>query len=150
ERASLFGKRLVVAVETGEGARLNEPLIEELTGSDKITARRMRENFWTFDPTHKVMLCTNHTPVVRGTDHALWRRLKLIPFSVVTPDHEQDKALPRKLAAERPVPLAWCVRGCLEWQESGLGSPDVVTDTTNQYRREEDVIGGFLSESCVL
>src|SRR3954447_14127561 len=79
ERADLFGKRLVVAIETGEGTRINETLIKELTGSDKIRARRMREDPWEFDPTHKVLLGTNHKPAVQGTDHAIWRRLKMLP-----------------------------------------------------------------------
>ncbi len=100
--ADLFGKRLVLAIESGEGARIDETLVKELTGSDPIRARRMRENHWEFRPTHKIMLCTNHAPRVRGTDHAIWRRLKLVPFSVTIPDDKQDKALPDKLAAELP------------------------------------------------
>ncbi len=89
--ADLFGKRFVAAVETGEGRRLNEPLVKELTGGDRITARRMREDFWQFDPSHKIWLATNHRPVIRGTDEGIWRRLKLIPFTVQFP---QDNRMP--------------------------------------------------------
>ncbi len=115
ELAALFGKRLVVTIETDDGRRLAEGLVKQLTGSDKITARRMREDFWQFDPTHKVLLATNHKPEVRGTDHAIWRRLRLIPFDVVIPDEHQDKDLPLKLEAERAGILAWAVQGCLAW-----------------------------------
>ena len=80
--AGLHGKRFVVCTETSEGARLDEALVKEMTGGDAITARRMREDFWTFAPTHKIALVTNHKPTVRGTDHAIWRRLRLIPFTV--------------------------------------------------------------------
>ena len=148
ERAALFGKRLVVAIETGEGARLNEVMVKELTGGDQITARRMREDYWSFWPTHKVFLCTNHRPTVRGTDHAIWRRLKLIPFNVTIASDKQDKALPEKLAAELPGILAWCVRGCLEWQEDGLNPPEEVEAATTQYKQDEDTLGAFLAENC--
>ena len=80
--ADLFRKRLLVAAESAEGGRINEERIKALTGSDPITARRMREDFWQFDPTHKLILVTNHKPEVRGTDHAIWRRLRLVPFAV--------------------------------------------------------------------
>ena len=148
ERAALFGKRLVVAIETGEGARLNEVMVKELTGGDQITARRMREDYWSFWPTHKVFLCTNHRPTVRGTDHAIWRRLKLIPFNITIANDKQDKALPEKLAAELPGILAWCVRGCLEWQEDGLNPPAEVEAATTQYKQDEDTLGAFLAENC--
>src|SRR5262249_46370128 len=96
DRADLFGKRLVGAIEKAEGRRLDETMVKELTGGDKIRARRMREDSWEFDPTHKIMLCTNHRPVIKGTDAAIWRRPKLIPFNVTIPDAERDKALPEK------------------------------------------------------
>jgi putative DNA primase/helicase len=146
--ARLFGKRLVVAVETQEGARLDEALVKELTGGDPITARRMREDPWQFAPTHKAVLVTNHKPEIRGTDHGIWRRIRLVPFTVRIPDEEQDKRLPEKLRDELPGILAWCVRGCLAWQEEGLEPPDEVKAATKTYRDEQDVIGEFLADHC--
>jgi P4 family phage/plasmid primase-like protien len=115
ELADLFGARLVASVEVEDGRRLAESLVKQLTGGDRIKARRMREDFWEFAPTHKVFLAANHKPVVRGTDHAIWRRIKLVPFDVVIPKGEQDSRLPKKLRAELPGILAWAVHGCLEW-----------------------------------
>jgi putative DNA primase/helicase len=149
ERADLQGKRLVVAIETGEGRRLNEVFIKEATGGDKIRARRMREDFWEFWPTHKIMLCTNHRPVVKGTDHAIWRRIRLIPFVVRIDDDRADRRMIEKLAAELPGILAWCVRGCIAWQRSGLDAPEDVTKATDGYRAEMDILGSFLTEMCV-
>jgi putative DNA primase/helicase len=150
ELATLHGKRLIVAIETAGGARLNESLIKELTGSDPITTRRMREDFWTFDPTHKVILATNHRPKVRGTDHAIWRRLKLVPFDVTIPDDQADRTVPERLRAEYPGILAWAVRGCLEWQETGLRPPGTVDTATTAYRTSQDVVGQFLTECCTV
>src|SRR5262249_40212048 len=90
ELAGLFGRRLAIAVETNDGARLNEALVKDLTGGDRLTVRRMREDFWSFDPTHKLILCTNHKPRITGRDHAIRRRLRLVPFKRRFTHQEQD------------------------------------------------------------
>jgi len=148
ERADLFGKRFVFAIETEKGRRLAEVFVKEATGGDPIRARRMREDFWEFWPTHKVFLGTNHKPVITGTDHAIWRRIRLVPFTVIIPDEKQDLTLPDKLEAELSGILAWAVRGCLDWQKDGLGEPDEVQQATAGYRAEMDTVGGFIAECC--
>jgi putative DNA primase/helicase len=146
--ARLFGKRLVVCVETHEGARLDEGLVKELTGGDPVTARRMREDPWQFNPTHKAILITNHKPQITGTDDGIWRRQRLIPFTVRIPDDRQDKGLADKLRQELPGILAWLVGGCLEWQREGLEPPEEVKAATQQYRSENDLLMGFIGEQC--
>lgn len=150
ERVFLFGKRLVVDMESEDGARLNESLIKQLTGSDAITARGMNQDFWTFDPTHKLWLCTNHKPVIRGTDHAIWRRPKLVPFEVKIEERDKIKNFPALLKAEYPGILARCVRGCLDWQKNGLAVPKEVADATAQYRSEQDSLRAFIEEECTI
>jgi putative DNA primase/helicase len=148
--ADLHGMRLVALVESGEGERLAESLVKELTGGDRIRARRMHQDFFEFAPTHKVLMATNHKPRVTGTDHAIWRRLRPVPFQVAIPDAEQDKHLPEKLRAELPGILTWCVQGCLNWQRDGLGAPSDVLAATGDYPDEEDAVGTFLVECCTL
>jgi len=150
DKASLFGMRLVVDLESAEGARLNEALVKQLTGSDRISARRMREDFWTFQPTHKLVLCTNNQPAVGETKSAIWRRLKLIPFTVEIPEAEQRQELPTLLKAEYPGILAWAVRGCAAMAKEGLQTPKVIQDATLEYRAEEDVIGRFIEDECII
>jgi putative DNA primase/helicase len=149
ERASLFGKRLVSCNESEEGQQVAEALVKALTGGNRICARRMNEDFWEFDPTHKIILATNHRPQVRGTDHAIWRRIKLVPFDVIIPDDEQDKKLDEKLAGEYPGILRWLVAGCLDWQRDGLGTPNEVLAATKKYRHDEDVFAKFVDACCV-
>ena len=148
--ARLRGARFVTASETGEGRRLAESLIKDLTGQDTITARFMRAEWFDFTPTHKLWLSTNHKPEIRGTDPAIWRRIRLIPWSVAIPPAEQDKRLPDKLRKERAGILAWAVRGCLQWQKMGLGEPDEVRRATGEYRAEMDPLRDFFAERCVV
>ena len=153
EQADLFGKRLVVCQETGEGRRFNETLVKQLTGGDGITARRMHEDFWQFNPTHKLWLSTNHKPEIRGTDHAIWRRIRLIPFNVKFTDDgpaRKDPEMEAKLTAELPGILAWAIKGCLYWQRQGLKPPAAVADATAGYQAEMDVLAAWLAECCIV
>jgi putative DNA primase/helicase len=148
ELADLFGMRFVASIEVEDGSRLAESLVKQLTGGDRIKARRMRQDFWEFEPTHKVFMACNHKPQVRGTDNAIWRRIRLVPFTETIPPAEQDKHLPEKLREERAGILAWAVEGCLEWRREGLQAPDEVRQATGAYRAEMDVLGAFLRECC--
>jgi len=148
--ARLKGARLVTAAESDEGKRLAEALIKDLTGGDTIAARFMRAEWFDFRPQCKIWLATNHKPTIKGTDKAIWDRIKLIPFEVIIPDEEQDRRLIERLKAELPGILAWAVRGCLEWYQDGLGIPDVVTTATGRYRDEMDVLGAFIADRCEL
>jgi len=150
EVADLFGKRLVVTTEVEDGRRFAEALLKQLTGGDRIRARRMREDHWEFDASHKFLLAANHRPIIRGTDHAIWRRIHLVPFEVKIPEERKDKDLPDKLRAELPGILAWLVAGCLDWQQGGLRVPAPVRSATASYRAEMDTLGDFLADCCVV
>ena len=91
--ARLHGARLVATSEIDAGRHMAEALVKSLTGGDRITARFMKTNFFEFEPTHTLWLAANHKPVIRGTDTAIWRRIKLIPFDVSIPVKDQDPDL---------------------------------------------------------
>lgn len=150
ELADFHGKRLVTICETGDGQRLDERLLKEVTGGDTIRARRMREDFWQFTPSHSTVLVTNHKPVVRGTDYGIWRRLRLIPFTVTIPLERQDKQLPKKLRDELPLILRWMVQGCLEYQKCGLHAPACVMAATETYKQDSDTFATWFNESMEL
>jgi putative DNA primase/helicase len=150
ERADLFGKRFVATIETDEGRRIAEALMKQLTGGDRVRARWVFRDFFEFDQTWKIHLAANHKPAVRGTDHAVWRRIKLIPWTVTIADAEKDKHLLDKLKGELPGILRWAVEGCLAWQRYGLGEPEEVTRATDAYRVEQDLLAAFLQECCVV
>lgn len=150
EYADLHGRRLVIASESGEAGRLNEELVKRLTGGDRIKARRMKQDFFEFDPSHLLILQTNHKPRVTGTDEGVWRRLRLIPFTVTVPENKRDPRLSDKLRAEASGILAWAFQGYRRYQEIGLRAPAAVTAATADYRSASDQVGAFLSEHCII
>lgn len=148
--ARLKGARLVTASETEDNRRFAEAFVKDLTGGDTITARFMRAEFFEFRPECKIVLATNHRPVVRGTDDAIWTRLRLVPFTVTIPEQDRDPQLRDKLIAESAGIMAWAIKGCLQWQQSGLAPPDEVTAATKAYRSDMDVLGAFIDDCCQL
>ncbi len=144
--ARLKSARFVTSVEPNEGMRLNEGLMKQLTGGDKVTARKLFEDEFEFKPEFKLWLATNHKPIIRGTDLGIWRRLHLIPFTVEIPEDKVDKNLKFKLKSELKGILKWAIEGCLLWQKEGLKLPQAVMQATKEYRNEMDVISTFLEE----
>lgn len=148
--ARLKGARYVFSVEPEEGKRLRESLVKELTGGDTISARFLHQEFFDYKATFKIWIATNHKPVIKGTDNAIWRRIRLIPFNCSIPECEQvpmNEFLER-LKAEWPGILLWGLQGYQEWKKWGLAIPDEIKEATKTYREEMDVLADFLNECC--
>ena len=146
--ARLRGARFVAATEIGEGRRLNEPLIKRLTGGDTLVARYLRQEYFEFQPQFTPWLATNHKPEIRGTDEAIWRRIRLVPFTETIPPAERDEQLKEKLALELPGILNWALDGCAAWQNDGLAEPEAVRAATDEYRADQDELGNFIADRC--
>jgi putative DNA primase/helicase len=146
--AMLRGARVVMAQETEDGQRWAESKIKALTGGDPVTARFMRQDFFTYQPQFKLLIAGNHKPSLRNVDEAVRRRLNLVPFTITIPEEERDTELSAKLKSEWPGILAWAIQGCLTWQRDGLQPPNAVKSATDNYLAEEDALGRFLEERC--
>ena len=117
----------------------------------KIKATRTYENPIEFPETHKLWMDTNSKPMIRAADdQATFNRLHPIPFTVTIPDSEIDKALPRKLLAEAEGILAWAVAGAREWRRNGLQKPSEVAAANDDWKAENDQLGRFIAECCVV
>jgi putative DNA primase/helicase len=144
--AKLHGFRLVVAQETEKGRRWDETKIKSMTGGDRMTARFMRCDFFDFVPKFKLWIVGNHKPRLDNVDEAMRRRMLLIPFLVQIPPEDRDPSLAEKLKAEWPAILRWMIDGCLEWQRIGLAPPKIVTEATEQYFGDQDMIKQWLED----
>ena len=150
EIADLCAKRLVVASETKDGEELKVAQVKRLTGNARIKARYMRQDFFEFDRTFKLVMMTNHKPVISEQTNAIWRRIRLIPFSIIIPKEKQDGELGEKLRAEWSGILNWLIQGCLDWQRNGLQEPDEIETATDEYRQEQAPLKAFFEERCSL
>lgn len=148
-QVDLMGTRLAVVSETDKGAQMAEATAKQLTGGDRIKARKLYQPLVEFMPSHTLLMVTNHPPKVSGDDEAMWRRLSVIRFDVVIPEDRRDGKLPQKLRLDAEAILAWAVQGLADYQAEGLNPPDAVLGATADYRGKSDHLGQFLDECCV-
>jgi len=148
EIARLKGARLVLTQETQKGRRWDEPKLKALSGGDRLTGRFMRQDFFDFDPTHKILILGNHKPGLSAVNEAIRRRLLLTLFNVVIPPGKRDPDLSSKLVPEHPAILRWMLDGCLEWQRDGLMVPDSVWEASKQYFANQDTTEQWFDD-CV-
>ncbi len=146
--ARLPGARLVTAAEPPEGARLDEAKVKEMASGEPMTVRHLNQGFFEFRPVLKAFISTNHKPVIRGTDHGIWRRIRLIPFTVQIPEDEIDRDLETKLIGESEGILQWLLTGVEEWFALGLCPPAKAIAAVEEYRADEDPVGEFLKARC--
>lgn len=147
--APLRGVRLTVSAESNKGSRLDEGLIKQVTGGDEVRVRYLHGKYFTYQPQFKIVLMTNHKPIIIGTDKGIWRRVKMIPFMQTFEGKKADKELPAKLESELSGILSWAVEGVQEWLIHGLDMPTSVKEATDAYREEMDTLGLFIEEACV-
>jgi putative DNA primase/helicase len=147
--AELKGARLASCNEVEGAAQISEVKVKQLTGGDTLQARRMKENFFRFEPTHKLLMVANYRPEFHDTDEGIWRRVVLVPFEVVIPTEQRDLQLFEKIEKELSGVLAWAVEGCRRWQKDGLIIPHAVDMATADLRAENDPLQTFLEECCI-
>ena len=148
--ASVHGKRLIIAQEPSPGSRLDTSLIKSLTGGDQLSARRMREDLWSFTPEALVVLVSNELPLVRETTDGIWRRIVVIPFLARFQGTDRDPLLKEKLLAEKKGILRWLVDGAVLYTKEGLIQPHTVNTASVNYRNEENLAARWFADCAVL
>lgn len=148
--AALNNRRVVCVTEIPIGQRLDEAMIKSLTGGEEMSARPLYGAPFTFTPRFKLWFAGNHKPTIKGSDHGIWRRVQLIPFTKTISPDKRDPDLLEKLLHELPGILNWAVAGYQQWKRIGLAPPGVITEQGNEYKREEDVLADWLEDCCEL
>lgn len=147
--ARLRGMRLVTTSEVEQGKALSESLIKQITGEDVLTARFLYGEYFSFKPTFKIFMATNHKPRITGCDEGIWRRIKLIPFTVTISKADRDKDLTKKLIAENSGIFNWVLKGYNMWKKEGLNEPQAVVNANAEFRFDMDSVGSFVKDVIV-
>lgn len=143
--AALAGKRFVCASENTSTSHLDEAIIKAMTGGEKITARFLHKEFFSYMPQFKIWWAFNHPPNISDMTPSIWRRIKIIPFTEKLPESEWDKKLGQKLKDQEMAGIFnWAVEGLREYQTHGLQPPTAVTEATRQYKNDQDILLDFM------
>ena len=148
--ARLKGSRLVTTSEIEQGCPMSESLIKSVTGEDTLTARFLYGEYFSFKPTFKIFMATNHKPKIRGADNGIWRLIKMIPFDVTIPPEQRDKNLTEKLISENSGILNWLLQGYAMWRKEGLEDPKAIREANAEYRMDIDSVGTFITDCLEL
>jgi putative DNA primase/helicase len=146
--ARLEGVRFVRTSEPERGAKLAEALIKLATGGEPMTVRHLNMPIFELLPRFKLVMSGNYRPEIRGTDEGIWRRIKLVPWTVSIPPDKRDRDFGDKLKAEASGILNRLLAGLVDWLKHGLNSPAEIELATADYRKESDPLGRFL-DACV-
>lgn len=147
--AELFGARFVPASEGEQSKRLAEAKIKNMVSGDPVEGEKKYQDSFTYYPEYKIWLFTNYKPRIVGTDEGIWDKVIFVPFKRYFAPEERDRRLLEKLKEELPGILQWAIRGCLEWQKQGLNVPESLKQATEDYRREQNVLGHFVEDELI-
>ncbi len=147
--ARLKSVRLVTTSEPSGGCVLDEALVKTMTGEDVITARRLYREEFQFRPEFKIVMATNVKPIIKHSDHGIWRRVRMLPFVAQIPDEKKDIHLAEKLQAEKPGIFQWALQGAVDWYRKGMPPCASVNQANEEYRKEMDKMKQFVDD-CVI
>lgn len=150
ELAGLRAARLVLVSETEAGEGWAEARIKQVTGGERLRANFMYRDHFEFTPQFKLLVASNHRPVLNEVGESMRRRLHLIPFTVTIPAAERNRGLAELLKEEADGIFGWMIDGCADWQDGGLNPPLCVLDAGVEYFETEDQIGQWLGDCCLI
>lgn len=147
--ASLQGVRLCIMSELNEGSLFDEATLKTLTGNDVLEGRHLYQKSFSFDPSHTLFLFGNFKPSVKESGQGVWRRMRLLPFTNLS--YKRTGELQEVLIEQEGAQiLQWLIEGTRKYLESGLPTSTAVLTTTMEYESEEDSLGQFIDEMCIV
>lgn len=153
ELAEVKGKRLLIAAEMQEGARLNDSTVKQLCSTDDVFAEKKYKDPFSFTPCHTLVLYTNHLPKVSASDDGIWRRLIVIPFNAKIEGSDDIKNYGEYLYnnAGESI-LSWIIEGAQKViaLDYNIPVPACVQKAIDEYRAQNDWFGHFLDDKCEL
>jgi putative DNA primase/helicase len=152
EMAETRGKRLLIASESEQGARLDESIVKQLCSTDEIQAEKKYKDPFHFTPCHTLVLYTNYLPKVRGMDDGIWSRLFVIPFNSKLRGGKGDIKNYADYLFDNAggYIMKWIIEGARKVIDMGyhLPVPKVVSDAVGEYREQNNWFHHFIDDCC--
>ena len=155
ELADKRGKRFLVIQEPEHDDTVYVGQMKELTaGNDKIHARALYGDPFTYKPQFKLILICNKLPHIPASDGGTWRRLRVTPWETEFVDKpkeshqfKKDPKLQEKMEKWNQ-PFVWLLLNKYypDYIKNGLIEPAKVTKYTNAYKKDSDVYLEFFTE----
>jgi len=152
------GRRCAVMQEPGESEKLNVGLMKELSGGDIIQCRGLFKEPIEFKPQFKMIMTCNELPEVGSDDGGTWRRLRVIEFTskfVENPDPKKKTEFPMdgelgdKFERWADTFLSMIIEHHRQMDPKLIAEPVEVRIATEAYKKNNDLIGQFISEHMV-
>ncbi|MBO0793123.1 MAG: hypothetical protein J2P36_19550, partial [Ktedonobacteraceae bacterium] len=142
----LTGRRLLLLTETSPDQQLSLSTLKRLTSGEPLflPPERPGDPPQPFHPTCKLWLATNHLPSIPEQTPAIWRRLKLLPFTVSF-ENRENRTLSEQFHKDAPAILAWAVQGFRLWRQYGMPEPPRVIQALEAYRADQDELADYIT-----
>lgn len=154
--------RIAFLDEPEDHIPVNKGVVKRFTGNDKLPVRSLYSNGEDIEMTFKTVLMCNKVPVISSPDQAVKNRTRIFPFLskwVDNPPETEEEQMAQRLFKkngffENRIPFLapafiWLMTRYYPFYiDEGLTVPQIVTDSTNRYWRENDLYALFASE-CI-
>ena len=154
EMANTRGKRFCYFQEPEETDKIHVGLMKEITGNDKIVARKLFKEPIEFKPQFKLVLCCNKLPFIPSSDGGTWRRLRVIEFKskfVKNPkkrnEFKIDNYLSKNFEQWKISLMSILLERFQDYKLNGLTEPEEVLKYTNKYKCDSDVYLQFITDT---
>lgn len=147
--SDLRAARMVVAQEGESGQAMDVTRLKSYTGGDRISARKLRQGTFRFDPKFTLVLVTNELPEFAAGGAALWARTKAILFGESFAGREDRTLEPTIQGPEREGFAAWVVQGAVRFYAEGLVDPFSVEAAKDFHKEQVDPLKPLIGELFV-
>ena len=155
EQVDIRTKRLVTMQESDPHDKMNNGVLKEMSGGDKMTGRGLYKHPITYKPQYKIIMICNDIPKLQSpTDTATFERLRVIEFPVhFTKEKLMDRyekvmdlTISDKIEIWGPYFMTLLIRWFHKYfpdNKVKLITPKIVNKYTNDYKNDNDKWNDF-------